>query len=79
MGVADILIKRAREFTRIKEGGDEGSGVQRRPGAVEKLKQEHGVFEANLSCVTRACFKRELKRGGCGENPYKKGKRAKVF
>lgn len=27
----------------------------------------------------RACFKRELKRGGCEENTYKKGKRAKVL
>lgn len=46
---------------------------------LEKLRQEHGGFEANLSCVTRTCFKRELKRGGCGENTYKKGKRAKMF
>lgn len=46
--------------------------------ALERLRQEHGGFEANLSCVTRTCFRREEKRGGCGENTYKKSKRAEV-
>lgn len=47
--------------------------------ALERLRQEHGGFEANLSCVTRTCFRREEKRGGCGEAHTRKVKGQRCF